>query len=308
MGSKFTIEFCKEYALQRGYEVLSDKYESCFEKLKFKHLEDNCNYVFDMDFHHFKNGKNGCLKCSGKTKLTIEYCQEYANERGFTILDENVINAKEKIRFRHDTPRCDYYVSDMTWNAFYSKDGGCKKCSRKLSPNEEEINRFSRECDYECLNSGAYVNQYTCLVFEHLLCGTVFEKNWKDFKRNIRCTRCTSSDGENRIEDFLSYNNIICKKEKYFDDCRSILPLPFDFGIPCDDETWFLIEFHGIQHYKPVDFAGKGIEWAKSEFKKRQINDKIKLKYCQDNNIPLLVIPYWEFDNIENILTEKLLS
>ena len=36
-------------------------------------------------------------------------------------------------------------------------------------------------------------------------------------------------------------------------------------------------------------------------------NDKIKDKYCVDNNIKLLRIPYWEFENIENILKCELL-
>ena len=35
-------------------------------------------------------------------------------------------------------------------------------------------------------------------------------------------------------------------------------------------------------------------------------NDEIKNKYCKDNNITLIRIPYWDFDNIENILKEHL--
>ena len=34
--------------------------------------------------------------------------------------------------------------------------------------------------------------------------------------------------------------------------------------------------------------------------------DTIKTKYCEDNNIKLIRIPYWEFDNIENILIKEL--
>lgn len=26
------------------------------------------------------------------------------------------------------------------------------------------------------------------------------------------------------------------------------------------------------------------------------------MKYCNDNNIDILIIPYWEYDNIEKIL------
>lgn len=52
-------------------------------------------------------------------------------------------------------------------------------------------------------------------------------------------------------------------------------------------------------------------EEVKKEFEKRGFNiikkhDKIKNIYCLKNNIRLLRIPYWEFDNIEAILEEAL--
>ena len=34
--------------------------------------------------------------------------------------------------------------------------------------------------------------------------------------------------------------------------------------------------------------------------------DKIKEQFCIDNNIDLLIIPYWDFKNIEFILNLKL--
>jgi len=79
----------------------------------------------------------------------------------------------------------------------------------------------------------------------------------------------------------------------------------FDFYLP---DYNLCIEFNGIQHYEPIDFAGRGYDWSKENFKKIKINDKIKTKYCRNNNIPLLIIPYWKFDNIEEMLSQKLLS
>lgn len=34
-------------------------------------------------------------------------------------------------------------------------------------------------------------------------------------------------------------------------------------------------------------------------------HDEIKKKYCIDNNIPLIEIPYWEFDDLEYYLFDK---
>ena len=67
-----------------------------------------------------------------------------------------------------------------------------------------------------------------------------------------------------------------------------------------------LIEYQGKQHYEPIDFAGKGEKWANKLFRSNQKRDKIKRGYCIKNNIPLIEIPYWEFENTENILLNKL--
>jgi hypothetical protein len=48
-----------------------------------------------------------------------------------------------------------------------------------------------------------------------------------------------------------------------------------------------LIEYDGIQHFKPVNLFG-GIE----EFDKTIVKDKIKSDYCMKNNINLVRISY----------------
>ena len=53
------------------------------------------------------------------------------------------------------------------------------------------------------------------------------------------------------------------------------------------------IEYDGEQHFKPIDFSGKGEEWAFNKFSITQAHDNI-------NNIRLLRIPY--FKNIESEL------
>lgn len=73
--------------------------------------------------------------------------------------------------------------------------------------------------------------------------------------------------------------------------------LPFDFYLP---EYNLCIEYDGEQHFKPVDFANKGREWADKQFEIRRTCDEIKTEYCKKNNIKLLRIPY--FKNIEEEL------
>ena len=37
------------------------------------------------------------------------------------------------------------------------------------------------------------------------------------------------------------------------------------------------------------------------------LHDAIKNSYCEDNNINILRIPFWEFDNIGKLIKEKLI-
>lgn len=43
-----------------------------------------------------------------------------------------------------------------------------------------------------------------------------------------------------------------------------------------------------MQHEKPVDFSGKGKDFAIKCFNKQQEHDKRKRKYAQDHNIKLI--------------------
>ena len=99
-------------------------------------------------------------------------------------------------------------------------------------------------------------------------------------------------------------NNIDFKFQKKFDGCKGIRrKLPFDFYLT---EYNICIEFDGRQHHKPVKFNGMDLKRATEIFEKTKINDNIKNLYCKDNDIKLLRIPYWEKDNIEDILKSNI--
>jgi hypothetical protein len=107
---------------------------------------------------------------------------------------------------------------------------------------------------------------------------------------------CASSKGEIFINNFLSKNNIYFIKEHAFSSCKNKRELPFDFYIPSLNTC---IEYDGILHYE--DKFGN-----EEEFKKGKKRDKIKTKYCKDNGIYLIRIPYWDYKNIDLILELKL--
>jgi hypothetical protein len=108
------------------------------------------------------------------------------------------------------------------------------------------------------------------------------------------------SNGVKRIIQYLESKKIDFKTELRFPDCRDKLPLPFDFAIFRGIELIGLIEYNGIQHYKPIRrFRGK------KGLIKQQNHDMIKVAFCAKNTIPLLVISY-EIEEIEGKIQEFL--
>lgn len=121
-------------------------------------------------------------------------------------------------------------------------------------------------------------------------------------KKVFSCGCKHKSHGEYLIDDFLRKNNIYFLSEYSFDDLRGDggQKLRFDFAIFKDEECKildYLIEFQGRQHYE----TDPNSKWN-SPIK----HDNYKREYCYKNNIKLLEIPYFEINNIENILCKYL--
>jgi very-short-patch-repair endonuclease/Zn finger protein HypA/HybF involved in hydrogenase expression len=112
------------------------------------------------------------------------------------------------------------------------------------------------------------------------------------------CPVCNESVGERCIGNFLNNNNICFIREKSFENCTYKKKLQFDFFLHAINVC---IEYDGIQHFEPVKHFG-----GQHRFNDLKIKDEIKSKYCNDNGIKLIRIPYTEFKNIEIILKNEL--
>lgn len=107
---------------------------------------------------------------------------------------------------------------------------------------------------------------------------------------------CINSMGERLIASILKENNIEFKPQYSFDDLKSNknYPLYFDFGIIEDGKLKCLIEYQGIQHY----YYDASWKRSKEAFEDGQVRDNLKRNYCIENSIPLIEIPYWDFNKI----------
>lgn len=130
-------------------------------------------------------------------------------------------------------------------------------------------------------------------------CGTIVNVPSRNLRegKTISCG-CIKSKGEEAIANWLIKNNFIFEKEKCFSNFQyeDTKGYPrFDFYIKL--KTPILIEYHGIQHYESLGGWNNIQHWTD-----RQKKDEIKRNWAKENNIPLYEIPYWELDNIENVL------
>ena len=98
-----------------------------------------------------------------------------------------------------------------------------------------------------------------------------------------KCPKCKKTKLESSVMDSLETNGIKYiyqyRNKKVFN--KQIV----DFYLP---EYNVAIECQGIQHFQPVDFPGKGAEWAKNSFEKVKESDENKKNACKANNIKLM--------------------
>lgn len=94
-----------------------------------------------------------------------------------------------------------------------------------------------------------------------------------------------------RILDELGYDY---SKQYRIPECRLEKPLPFDFAVFEKEKLVLLIEYQGDIHYHST--GGWNTE---DELLRRRERDEIKQEYCKNHNIPLLIIPYWDYNKID---------
>lgn len=115
------------------------------------------------------------------------------------------------------------------------------------------------------------------------------------------CPTCRESKGEKKISQILNTYDIKYKTQFEFKNLTGIGGglLRFDYAIfDKKDEFVFLVEYDGEFHFKKV--------YQDDSHETIVEHDKRKNKYCIENNISLKRIPYWDFNEIDNIMVDEL--
>lgn len=181
---------------------------------------------------------------------------------------------------------------------------GCKECGilsasakRKLGlPEFIYLSNIKHHNKYT-YNNAVYINGGTKLSVTCPKHGDFNVTPNNHIGNKSECPVCNESKGEASVRAFLEKSNIKFTPQMRFDTCVYKYRLPFDFYIP---QYNLLIEYDGIQHFKPVT------QWGGEQYLLEiQEKDQIKNQYCIDHNIRLCRIPYTDIENINDILTKE---
>jgi very-short-patch-repair endonuclease len=228
------------------------------------------------------------IKCSCEER-EIKYKESIKNKE--IELIEKYINIREKIL--HKCKKCNLLFKSSPKSILNSKIG-CTSCSGRIFSIDKYKSLLPSNLK---LISKEYIGSNK--KHKHLCIDCNFEFITKPnyiLHMNTNCPNCSKSKGEREIMCFLND-----KKIKYINEYTVNINeknLRFDFFI---EEFNLMIEYDGIQHFKPVDLFG-----GEESFIKQTEYDILKDKWCLENKIKLLRIPYYE--NVEKILCIELIK
>lgn len=284
---------------QYGFTLLEKEYKTSRTSMAYK-----CNkgHKGKVSLHSLRSNGAVCRECrreklSKSFKLSFETVKNYFEKYGYELLSETYVNAQQTLTYRCDKG----HIGEMRYGNFQNGKR-CPICEGNVKKTTEQFTQEVFELvgiEYEVL--GEYVNRYTHIKLKHNICGHIYKVGPGSFLYGKRCPKCKSSKGETAIGNWLEKHEIKYQTQYRIKECRDRRQLPFDFALFNGDNLVALIEYDGEQHYRPVDVydGKKGFELTKKR-------DEIKNCFCKENNLPLIRIPYWDFDNIDTILEKEL--
>lgn len=268
-----------------------EKYRGALTKILCQH--NSCGLRWNIRPNDFYNGHR-CPNCS-KRKIK--------NNKDFGKEIQNLVNKEylflEEYKGRNIKIKCRHNICNYEWNItpndFINNNVRCPKCNKKQRRTDIEYKNYIKQLvDNEYIFLDEFVNTKNKMLCLHKKCGKEFRVSPNNFIRGTRCPFCkTVSKGETKIRNFLENNKIEYEQHKVFSWSDKKI---YDFYLP---KYNLIIEYNGVQHYKETNFF-------KVSLKEQQRIDLHKRNMAENHNIKYLIIPYTNYDNLEELLINKL--
>ncbi len=277
---KYTVESLKELAKNQNWTFLSEEYKGGSVKHDF--LCEN-GHKIQKTIEHFLKG-SGCPVCSGKSKLTIEILRAEASLNDWELLTSNYSGKTEIMQFK--CLKClrqfPLLSSHLRGN---KRTKNCPFCSPLRKKTIDEIKNDALKLGFKCL-SNEYIN-----ISKKLLWKCKYEHKWiatpnDIFNNHSGCPECRYWKNEAKIKFIFEnyFGKLFHKKSKLKTLSGTFIELD-----GYNSELNLAFEYNGIQHYEFIPYFHKN---NISNFESQKFRDELKLKYCKDENIDLIVIPY----------------
>lgn len=286
-----------EEFIEKATEIHGDKYD--YSKVNYSGTENKVCIIchkhgeFNITPHHHLRGV-GCPKCSGRYKTTEEWIEEAKKVHGdrYDYLKSEYKNSTEKICII-----CPKHGEFWQRPCDHLNGYGCPKCRSLRSNTEDFIKKailvHGDRYYYNNVKYNGCRNDVEIICKKH---GVFKQKPFKHLQGH-GCPICNSSHLEEKVCNVLKNKKIIfeyqCGKKTF--NWLGLQTL--DFYLP---EYNVAIECQGEQHYEPIDFAGKGKEWAEKQFSENVKRDKTKKEKCEKNKIEILYVNKNNFENVIN--------
>lgn len=207
----------------------------------------------------------------------------------------------------------DYFPTSSSHETFWKCE--CLNCGNKASVRKRDLDKKPKSCN-NC--KGKQLEKYPINIGDKFGLLTVIDKPRNPYStvkcecvcgnivyvrkahllglnrhsKTISCGCATKTAGEIKIEQILKTAGV--KYQSQYRIREFNISAPFDYAIFNRETLLCLIEYDGEQHFKPVEFFG-----GKEAFQKQQERDQKKNKWCKENNIPLLRIPYTDYEQLD---------
>jgi len=270
---KLRIEDMRALAQERGGKCLSKKYSDSFTKLKW---ECEKGHVWEAIPTNIKKG-SWCPFCVGKGYYTIKEMQKIAKKNDGRCLSKKCHGAHIKLKWQcskgHVWKSTAASVKFGTW---------CPYCAGRHQT-IRDMQKLAKQAEGKVL-SKKFINNDSPLLWQCKI-----RHRWKAPANRIKngawCPICSQGISERICRQFFNkifHTEFLKVKPSWMMGTKNY-PLELDGYSP---KLRLAFEYEGIQHYREWEnFPGGDVNKIRNY-------DRLKKRYCRENGVTLIIIPY----------------